>query len=65
MYFVCTSGFVDDVMFSHNGSYVARHIGNIDVGAVLKQVANYFKRIHQRALRCFCGEDPSPPVDIT
>ena len=27
---LCTSGFVDDVMFSQNGLYTARGVGNID-----------------------------------
>jgi len=36
---LCTSGFVDDVMFSLMG-HVARDVGNIDVGALPKQSVN-------------------------
>jgi len=40
---LCTSGFSDDVMFSHNGLYrTARGVDSIDVGAVLKQVVRTF-----------------------
>jgi len=39
---VCTSGFVDDVMFFHN-RFNARGVDNIDVGAVLKQNFKLYK----------------------
>jgi len=35
---LCTSGFVDDVVFSHNGPHGEGRYGNNDVGAVLQQV---------------------------
>jgi len=48
---LCTSGLVDDVMFSHNTmGHVARGLGNNDVGAVLKQVV----KIKLLFFRLFC-----------
>jgi len=49
MYTLCTSGFVDEVMSPVIGP-VERGVGNVDVGAVLKQVvkiSNVFARGRQ------------------
>ena len=51
MQYAMYAGFADDVMFSHNGPYMARCLSNIDVGGVLHQVIN-FQRIHQGASHC-------------
>ena len=44
---LCTSGSVDDIMFSHNGPYGAWHLH--DVGALMQQVVINFQRIRQGA----------------
>jgi len=49
---LCTSGFVDDVTFSHNGSYSVWHSQYLYVSAVLQQVVLKFQRIRQVAPHC-------------
>ena len=50
-YALCTSGFVDDAVFSIMGP-MACGIASIYVSAVLEQVVTHFKRIPQVAPRC-------------
>ena len=49
---LCTSGFEDDVLFSHNGPYGVRHWQYSYVSAMLEQVVINFQRLRQGAPHC-------------
>jgi len=58
---LCISGFVDDVMFSHNGPYVrvALAMCITYVSAVLEEVVTNFQRNCQAAPRCLTSSSSS------